>query len=341
MERKQQTASPFTDTSDVAALILSDHGIFEGTTERDGKTYFYPQRNISRAEISTVICRVNEFKKNQEQTPDEPDNPPDIPDDPGTIDPDDDNSKPTSGKYFYYQGHKVYIPDNIALRDYDASLFQLDENGYMRYESDLYTSTVGVDVSRYQGNIDWAQVKASGVDFAILRLGYRGYGTGKIVLDTYFRQNIQEAQANGIEIGVYFFSQAINEAEAVEEAQYCMDVLQNYSITYPIVFDWEPYSNNTNARTNGLSDKMLTKCAVAFCQAVEDGGYESMVYSNLSYFYLHFDMSKLAEFPLWLANYVKKTNFRYHFDMWQYSCTGTVPGIKGNVDMNIRLIPKT
>lgn len=341
VERKQQTASPFTDTSDVAALILSDHGIFEGTTERDGKTYFYPQRNISRAEISTVICRVNEFKKNQEQTPDEPDNPPDIPDAPGTIDPDDDNSKPTSGKYFYYQGHKVYIPDNIALRDYDASLFQLDENGYMHYESDLYTSTVGVDVSRYQGNIDWAQVKASGVDFAILRLGYRGYGTGKIVLDTYFRQNIQDAQANGIEIGVYFFSQAINEAEAVEEAQYCMDVLQNYSITYPIVFDWEPYSNNTNARTNGLSDKMLTKCAVAFCQAVEDGGYESMVYSNLSYFYLHFDMSKLAEFPLWLANYVKKTNFRYHFDMWQYSCTGTVPGIKGNVDMNIRLIPKT
>ena len=341
VERKQQTASPFTDTSDVAALILSDHGIFEGTTERDGKTYFYPQRNISRAEISTVICRVNEFKKNQEQTPAEPDNPPDIPDDPGTIDPDDDNSKPTSGKYFYYQGHKVYIPDNIALRDYDASLFQLDENGYMHYESDLYTSTVGVDVSRYQGNIDWAQVKASGVDFAILRLGYRGYGTGKIVLDTYFRQNIQDAQANGIEIGVYFFSQAINEAEAVEEAQYCMDVLQNYSITYPIVFDWEPYSNNTNARTNGLSDKMLTKCAVAFCQAVEDGGYESMVYSNLSYFYLHFDMSKLAEFPLWLANYVKKTNFRYHFDMWQYSCTGTVPGIKGNVDMNIRLIPKT
>ena len=140
---------------------------------------------------------------------------------------------------------------------------------------------------------------------------------------------------------MYFFSQAINEAEAVEEAQYCMDVLQNYSITYPIVFDWEPYSNNTNARTNGLSDKMLTKCAVAFCQAVEDGGYESMVYSNLSYFYLHFDMSKLAEFPLWLANYVKKTNFRYHFDMWQYSCTSTVPGIKGNVDLNIRLIPKT
>lgn len=341
VERKQQTASPFTDTSDVAALILSDHGIFEGTKESDGKTYFYPQKNISRAEISTVICRVNEFKKNQQDQPCEPDNPPDIPDDPGTIDPDDDDSNPTSGKYFYYGNHKVYIPDNIALQDYDASLFQLDDNGYMHYESDLYTSTVGIDVSRYQGNIDWAQVKASGVDFAILRLGYRGYGTGKIVLDNYFHKNIQAAQSNGIEVGIYFFSQAINEAEAVEEAQFCMDVLQDYSITYPIVFDWEPYDSSTNARTNGLSDAMLTKCAVAFCRAVEDGGYESMVYSNLSYFYLHFDMSKLADFPLWLANYVKKTNFRYHFDMWQYSCTGTVPGISGNVDMNIRLIPKT
>lgn len=210
VERKQQTASPFTDTSDVAALILSDHGIFEGTTERDGKTYFYPQRNISRAEISTVICRVNEFKKNQEQTPAEPDNPPDIPDDPGTIDPDDDNSKPTSGKYFYYQGHKVYIPDNIALRDYDASLFQLDENGYMALrERPLH-------LHRRRRRLPLPGQHRLGAGEGLRRRlrhpppGLPGLRHGKIVLDTYFRQNIQDAQANGIEIGVYFFSQAIN-----------------------------------------------------------------------------------------------------------------------------------
>ena len=145
----------------------------------------------------------------------------------------------------------------------------------------------------------------------------------------------------GIEVGVYFFSQAINEAEAVEEAQFCMDLLQDYSITYPIVFDWEPYDSSLHPRTEGLSDEMLTKCAVAFCQAVEANGYDSMVYSNLTYFYLHYDLSKLVDFPLWLAQYNKTPTFYYHFDMWQYSSTGKVPGIEGNVDLNIQMIPKT
>ena len=334
VERKQQTASPFTDTSDVAALILSDHGIFEGTTERDGKTYFYPQRNISRAEISTVICRVNEFKKNQEQTPAEPDNPPDIPDDPGTIDPDDDNSKPTSGKYFYYQGHKVYIPDNIALRDYDASLFQLDENGYMHYESDLYTSTVGVDVSRYQGNIDWAQVKASGVDFAILRLGYRGYGTGKIVLDTYFRQNIQDAQANGIEIGVYFFSQAITPEEARAEAAYVLEMLNGRPLELPVFYDWETVEAE-EGRANGLDGETVTACAAAFCRAIQDGGYRAGVYFNLQMGYHTYGLEQVRDWVWWLGEPGQHPSFYYETQLWQYDHGGTVPGISGAVDRNL------
>ena len=150
------------------------------------------------------------------------------------------------------------------------------------------TSLVGINVNYKNGDIDWAQVAENGVDFAMIRLGYRGYGTGRIVTDTYFETNLKGALENDIEVGVYFFSQAINEEEAVEEAQYCMDLLQDYDITYPIVFDWEPYDSSLNPRTDGLSDEMLTKCAVAFCQAVEDGGYESMVYSNLTYFYLHY-----------------------------------------------------
>ena len=174
----------------------------------------------------------------------------------------------------------------------------------------------------------------------MIRLGYRGYGTGRIVTDTYFETNLKGALENDIEVGVYFFSQAINEEEAMEEAQYCMDLLQDYDITYPIVFDWEPYDSSLNPRTDGLSDEMLTKCAVAFCQAVEDGGYESMVYSNLTYFYLHYDLAQLVDFPLWLAQYNETPTFYYHFSMWQYSSTGTVPGIEGNVDLNIQLIPK-
>ena len=242
---------------------------------------------------------------------------------------------------FDHKKEKVYVVEEMPKRTYDSSLFQVNENGFLTYDSDKYTSKIGIDVSRYQGSIDWAAVKDAGVEFAMLRLGYRGYGTGAIVRDSYFYQNIQGALENGIEVGVYFFSQAINEAEAVEEAQFCMDLLQDYSITYPIVFDWEPYDSSLHPRTEGLSDEMLTKCAVAFCQAVEANGYDSMVYSNLTYFYLHYDLSKLVDFPLWLAQYNKTPTFYYHFDMWQYSSTGKVPGIEGNVDLNIQMIPKT
>lgn len=335
VERTSQSPSPFADTSDLSALILLDHGIFFGTQLGD-QTFFYPQNSITRAEISAVICRVNAYQSTLPEEPEEPDNPPDLPEEPEDPTPPEE---PT-GDYFYFSGKKVYVVEEMPKRSYNSSLFQVNENGFLTYDSDEYSCKIGIDVSRYQGTIDWAAVKSAGVDFAMLRLGYRGYGTGAIVKDTYFDQNIRNALANGIEVGVYFFSQAINEAEAVEEAEYCMDVLRSYSITYPIVFDWEPYDSSLNPRTDGLSDAMLTKCAVAFCQAVEARGYESMVYSNLTYFYLHFDLSKLVDFPLWLAQYNKTPTFYYHFDMWQYSSTGTVPGIDGNVDLNIQFIPK-
>lgn len=330
LARTSQSPSPFVDTSDLSALILSDHGIFQGT-QMDGKSFFSPQNSITRAEISAVICRVYDYQSSQK--PEEPDNPPDVPEDP-------DEPDTPSGDYFYFNGKKVYVVEEMPKRSYDSSLFQVNEQGFLTYDSDEYSCKIGIDVSRYQGAIDWAQVKQAGVDFAMLRLGYRGYSTGAIVKDNYFDKNIREALANGIEVGVYFFSQAINEEEAQEEAQFCMEILSAYPVTYPIVFDWEPYSSSLNPRTDGLSDQMLTKCAVAFCKAVEARGYESMVYSNLTYFYLHFDLSKLVDFPLWLAQYNKTPTFYYHFDMWQYSSTGKVPGIDGNVDLNIQFIPK-
>lgn len=356
LSRTSQSPSPFADTNDEAALILHDHGIFQGSDNGNGQTLFRPQSAISRAEITTVIHRVYELKNNTPEPPTEPENPPDVPTDPEQptepekpTDPEQptDPEKPTEPEtppeperdYFYFGSKKVYVVDEMPKRNYDSSLFQRNDNGFLTYDSDTYTSKVGIDVSRYQGKIDWAQVKQSGVDFAIIRLGYRGYGTGAIVQDSYFETNIQGALENGIEVGVYFFSQAITEAEAVEEAQYCMDLLQGYPITYPIIFDWEPYDSSLNPRTEGLSDAMLTKCAAAFCRAVEGAGYQSMVYSNLTYFYLHFDLAKLVDFPLWLAQYNPTPTFYYHFDMWQYSSTGKVPGIKGNVDMNIHMVP--
>lgn len=345
LSRTSQDPSPFADCSDEAALILYDHGIFQGT-QADQQLLFQPQDTISRAEITTVVWRIYAYTNETPHDPEEPGEPeePSQPEEPGEPEtpPEQEPEAPSQpeGDYFYFGNKKVYVVEGMPKRAYDSSLFQYNANGYLTYESDLYTSRVGIDVSRYQKEIDWAQVKASGVDFAILRLGYRGYGTGAIVTDTYFEKNIQGALANGIEVGVYFFSQAINEAEAAEEAQYCLDLLQGrYDITYPIIFDWEPYDSSLNPRTEGLSDEMLTKCAVSFCNTVRAAGYETMVYSNLTYFYLHFDLSKLVDFPLWLAQYNRTPTFYYHFDMWQYSCTGTVPGIKGNVDMNIQLIP--
>lgn len=323
------TGTPFADTTDKTVLALYDYGIFTGSVE-NGRTYFKPDSNIKRSEMSAVIWRM--YQLADAPSGEEPEDPPaQAP----------EESPKEEGEYFYWGGEKVYIVDDLAPNTYDNDLFVENEQGFLTYNSADYSCKVGVDVSRYQYNIDWKAVKDAGVDFALIRLGYRGYGaSGNMVLDNYFQKNIQEAQANGIEVGVYFFSQAITPEEAVAEAQFCFDALKGYSITYPIVYDWEPYPDSYHARTEDLDDDTLTQCTVAFCEAVKAAGYQPMVYSNLTYFYLHLDLSKLVDYPLWLAQYNNRPTFRYHFDIWQYSCTGVVPGIEGDVDLNIQFIPK-
>lgn len=317
---RTSSKSPFSDTTDQSALILYDHGVFTGVETETG-LLFKPNDNITRAEVSAVIWRIDQLE--EENTPTTPAPPAE-----------------ETGDYFYFGGKKVYVVEELPKSTYDNSLFQVNENGFLTYDSDEYTCKIGIDVSRYQENIDWAAVKGAGVQFAMLRLGYRGYGTGALVMDPYFQQNIQGAQANGIEVGVYFFSQAITPEEGAEEARFCLNALKGYHITYPIVFDWESYDSSLEPRTDGLDDKILTQCAVAFCEEVEAAGYQSMVYSNLTYFYLHFDLNQLMDYPLWLAQYNSRPSFYYHFDIWQYSGTGKVPGIDGNVDLNIHFIPK-
>lgn len=317
---RTSSKSPFSDTTDQSALILYDHGVFTGVETETG-LLFKPNDNITRAEVSAVIWRIDQLE--EENTPTTPAPPAE-----------------ETGDYFYFGGKKVYVVEELPKSTYDNSLFQVNENGFLTYDSDEYACKIGIDVSRYQENIDWAAVKGAGVQFAMLRLGYRGYGTGALVMDPYFQQNIQGAQANGIEVGVYFFSQAITPEEGAEEARFCLNALKGYHITYPIVFDWESYDSSLEPRTDGLDDKILTQCAVAFCEEVEAAGYQSMVYSNLTYFYLHFDLNQLVDYPLWLAQYNSRPSFYYHFDIWQYSGTGKVPGIDGNVDLNIHFIPK-
>ena len=246
----------------------------------------------------------------------------------------------TPDGYFTWNGKPVPIWNDLEKNPYNSSAFSYNENGFLVYDDSNYTCRVGVDVSKYQGNIDWAAVKGAGVDFAILRLGYRGYGTGKLVMDNTFYQNLQGCLDNDIEVGVYFFSQALNYEEGAEEAVFTMNALANYSITYPLVFDWEAYPDSVDARTKDITDEQFTQATLGFLETVNKAGWTGMLYNNPTYYYRHLDMSRFAGYPIWLAHYVAMTNFYYKYDIWQYSCTGKVPGIEGDVDLNIQLIPK-
>lgn len=192
----------------------------------------------------------------------------------------------------------------------------------------------GVDVSKYQGNINWNQVKASGIEFAIIRVGYRGYGTGVLVEDSTFRQNIKGATAAGLKVGLYFYSQAVNETEAVEEASMVISLCQGYNISYPIYFDTEKVAGDTG-RADNISRAQRTANAVAFCETIRNSGYKAGVYSYASWFYNQLNMASLSPYSIWIAQYRDQLSFDYNYDIWQYSSTGSVPGIPKATDMNV------
>lgn len=213
--------------------------------------------------------------------------------------------------------------------------------GYKYYFNDkgVLSSKRGIDVSVYQGNIDWDAVKASGVDFVMIRVGYRGYGqAGNMRLDTNFVQNIEGAQAAGLDCGVYFFSQAITREEAVEEAKFVLEALKGYTLTYPVAFDTEYYPLD-EARTNqaGLTDADRTDFAIDFCETIRAAGYYPTIYAGKSWLLDDMEISRLADWDIWLAHYTNQTDFQYPYQMWQYSDAGQVSGISGNVDLNVGL----
>lgn len=231
-------------------------------------------------------------------------------------------------------GDRVMTPlEGMPLNPYDRAGFSLDEKGRVTYEG----ARTGVDVSTYQKEIDWQAVAGDGIDFAILRLGYRGYTEGGLFLDQTFETNLRGALDAGLEVGVYFFSQAITPEEAEAEAAYILNAIEGYEVTGPIAFDWEPIAPGNNARTDGLDNDTLTRCAAAFCKKIEGAGYTPAVYFNQSLGYLRYDLRELTEYDLWLAEYDTKPDFYYHFDLWQYTHTGKVAGIEGDVDLDLDL----
>lgn len=190
----------------------------------------------------------------------------------------------------------------------------------------------GIDVSKFQGTIDWNAVKADGITFAIIRCGYRGYGTGALVEDATYRRNIQGAINAGLRVGVYFYSQAINEAEAVEEASMVLSLVSGYSLPLGVYYDTEYVAGG---RANAISAAERTACAVAFCETIRNAGYKAGVYSYASWFYNNLNFANISKYNTWIAQYRDTLSFNYKYDIWQYTGSGRVNGISTAVDMNI------
>lgn len=215
-----------------------------------------------------------------------------------------------------------------------------DQSGHPTFTGDGYQVLRGVDVSEHQHQIDWAQVAASGVDYAYVRLGYRGYTEGGLFEDPYFKANVEGALANGLQVSVYFFSQAITVQEAIEEAEFVLERIKDYNITLPVVYDWEKINGETAARTDTLDFNILNDCAVAFCDTVKNAGYAPAIYFNRHLGYYGYDLSRMTDYAFWFALPESSfPNFYYAVDMWQYSFTEQVPGIAEPTDMNLMFIP--
>ena len=225
--------------------------------------------------------------------------------------------------------------DNVPRNDIREDQIVKDEDGTMHYMVDGVDKGIPmIDVSEYQGVIDWNKVAASGIQYAMIRAGYRGYGSGKLVEDKYVDDNIRGATAAGIKIGVYFFSQAITEAEAREEAQVCINHLAGYKADLPIVLDVE-HINYDEARADALDQKTRTDVALAFIDEVRQAGYKPMLYTGLLVYFHYLDQSRINDLPLWYAFYSEYLYFPYKFKCWQYTDSATVPGIGGKCDMSI------
>ena len=191
-----------------------------------------------------------------------------------------------------------------------------------------------MDVSSYQGNVDWPAVKAAGADFAMLRVGFRGYGTGALVEDNAFAQNAADAAKAGLTVGVYFYSQAVTEEEAAEEARFVVERLRGTNVSGPIAYDLEFYTAD-EARTDDLTGEQATQNAIAFCDVIRQAGYEPVVYMNLHWAGSMYGMEELAHLPVWLASYGPVPALDRGVTLWQYSESGVVDGIEGPVDLDL------
>ncbi|MCI8461476.1 MAG: Lyzozyme M1 (1,4-beta-N-acetylmuramidase) [Lachnospiraceae bacterium] len=253
-----------------------------------------------------------------------------------------ENDPATDGKHTlvqYSNGKEewVLISPYLPKHEYDFTRLVCQSDLMKYYVDGRQTSYVGVDISKVQDYVDFVKVKKSGINFVMLRAGARGYGTGQLIVDDYFNDNLKRATDAGLEVGVYFFSQAITKEEAVEEANMVLENLGEYQISYPIAFDME-FIENDQARIDSLSKADKTAIAKAFLDTIAAAGYKTMLYGNKEWLIKEIDMSKLTAYDVWLSQLTDVPDYPYQFTMWQYSTQGSVDGIAGAVNMNISFI---
>ena len=213
------------------------------------------------------------------------------------------------------------------------ALADADKSEIQKLQNPTGNSKVGIDVSKWNKEIDWDKVKNAGVEFAIIRAGYRGSVTGSIVPDPYFEANMRGAAAADIPVGVYFFTQATNEVEAIEEASAMVNWIKEHKIEFPVFIDTEGAGGN--GRADGLDRETRTLVCEAFCRTIENAGYEAGIYASRHWYNNNLDMDKLEDYFIWLAEYREAPLYQGYYHMWQYTSKGKIDGIEGNVDLNI------
>jgi GH25 family lysozyme M1 (1,4-beta-N-acetylmuramidase) len=298
--------TPYDDCEDGYVVELFEKGIMDGFLNEDGSRSFRPDKPISREEMATIVWRVR-------------------------------NSEPTKGM-IRFNNYYIDKLEDVPASPFTGGQFSRDDSNRLVYSGGYFAQ--GIDVSGHKGIIDWEAVAADGIDFAIIRAGNRAWGTGVLMEDSKFVGNMEGAIAAGLDVGAYYFSNAITVAEAEEEAEAFLARLEPYKehITYPVVCDWE-YLGGNDSRAYGVDGRIITQCIDAFCKKVAEAGYTPMIYFNEYCGYIKMDLSKLTDYQFWFAQYSDAPSCFYDFQFWQYSSKGKVAGIGSAVDMNLCFVP--
>ena len=235
--------------------------------------------------------------------------------------------------------YEVSVNKAVPMNEYMSGNFK-HHGDHVTYRDSKYKSRIGVDVSYHQGDIDWEKVKESGVKFAIIRIGFRGYGkSGALNADKRYKEYIEGAHKAGLDVGVYFFAQAINESEAAEEADFVLELLKGQKLELPVVYDPESILDD-EARTDNVTGEQFTANTKVFCEKISEAGYTPMIYANMLWEAYELDLSQLSEYQVWYADYEKVPQTPYHFTYWQYTNKASVPGISGETDLDIQIMKK-